>query len=55
LQEIGPFLLVALRLLFSILGLSVVVIYSRPAWPKERRLWIALAVLGITTRPCPSS
>jgi drug/metabolite transporter (DMT)-like permease len=52
-QEIGPFLLVALRLLFGILGLTVVVIYTRPAWPKERRLWMALAVLGITNTALP--
>jgi drug/metabolite transporter (DMT)-like permease len=52
-QEIGPFLLVALRLLFGILGLTVVVIYTHPAWPKERRLWMALAVLGITNTALP--
>ena len=47
-QEIGPFTLVALRLLFGVLGLMVVVAIQRPVFPKERRLWLALIVLGIT-------
>ena len=52
-QEIGPFTLVAFRLLFGILGLLAVVAYSRPAWPANRRLWLALAVLGITNTALP--
>jgi drug/metabolite transporter (DMT)-like permease len=53
LQEIGPITLVALRLLFGILGLLVVVAYSRPNLPDTRRLWIVLAVLGIINTALP--
>ena len=53
LQEIEPFILVALRLLFGILGLLAVVAYNRPNWPDTRRLWVVLAVLGITNTALP--
>ena len=53
LQEIGPFILVALRLLFGILGLLAVVAYNRPNWSDTRRLWVVLAVLGITNTALP--
>ena len=51
--EIGPFLLVALRLLFGVLGLAVVVLLRRPAWPKERRAYWALLILGLTNTALP--
>ena len=52
-QEVGPFTLVAFRVLFGILGLLAVAAYSRPAWPKTRRLWLALALLGMTNTALP--
>ena len=52
-QEIGPFTLVAFRLLFGILGLLLVVAISRPEWPKTRRQWLALVLLGITNTAVP--
>jgi drug/metabolite transporter (DMT)-like permease len=52
-QEIGPILLVALRLLFGILALLVVVAYSRPKWPRQRRVWINLAMLGLINNALP--
>ncbi len=52
-QEIGPILLVALRLLFGILALLVVVAYSRPQWPRQRRVWINLAMLGLINNALP--
>lgn len=51
--EIGPFTLVALRLFFGVLGLSLVVWIGRPAWPKRRGEWITLAVLGLTNTAAP--
>ena len=51
--EIGPFLLVALRLLFGILGLGVVVLLRRPTWPKDRRAYWALLILGLTNTALP--
>jgi hypothetical protein len=52
-QEVDPFTLVAFRLLFGILGLLAVVAINRPAWPKDRRLWLALALLGLTNTAIP--
>ena len=53
LQELGPITLVALRLLFGILGLLVVVAYNRPKFPDTHRLWGALAILGIIQTALP--
>ncbi len=52
-QEIGPILLVALRLLFGILALLVVAAYNRPQWPRRRRVWINLALLGLINNALP--
>lgn len=52
-QEIGPFTLVALRLLFGVVGLLAVVAYSRPRWPGARRLWWVLVILGLTNTAVP--
>ncbi len=51
--EVGPFLLVALRILFGIAGLAVVVLLRRPAWPKDRRAYWALLFLGLTNTALP--
>lgn len=52
-QEIGPFMLVALRLLLGILGLALVAALRRPQWPKERRAWRALVFLGLINTAIP--
>lgn len=52
-RELDPFTLVAWRLLFGILGMIVVVSLRRPAFPRDRRSWIYLAVLGITNTALP--
>ncbi|HEX6305403.1 MAG TPA: DMT family transporter [Anaerolineales bacterium] len=52
-QEIGPFTLVALRLLFGVIGLLAVVAYNRPRWPGARRIWWVLVVLGLTNTAVP--
>lgn len=51
--EVGPFLLVALRVLFGILGLVAVALWRRPEWPKDRRAIGALLLLGITNTALP--
>jgi len=51
--EVGPFLLVALRVLFGILGLVAVALWRRPEWPKARRAIGALLLLGITNTALP--
>ena len=52
-EEVGPFTLVAWRVLFGILGLLVVVVLQRPEWPKRRELWLALLLLGLTNTAIP--
>ena len=51
--EVGPFLLVALRLSLGILGLLAVAAFTRPAWPRERSVWLSLTFLGIINNAIP--
>lgn len=53
LEEIGPFALVALRLLFGVLGLLVAVLLWRPSLPSRRWLWVGLGMLGVTNTALP--
>lgn len=52
-QEVGPFVLVALRVLFGILGLAIVLLFNRPKEMPDRRTWQTLLVLGITNTALP--
>ncbi len=52
-QEIGPFLLVALRLLFGVLTLLVVTRFTHPEWPRRRQVWLNLTILGIINNAIP--
>lgn len=52
-QEIGPFLLVGFRILFGLIGLTLVAIYLKPQWPKDRKQWGALLLLGLTNTAVP--
>ena len=51
--EIGPLLLVSLRLLFGILALVSVAAFTRPAFPKDRNTWLALTFLGLINNALP--
>jgi len=51
--EIGPFLLVTLRIGFGILSLLLVVALYRPPWPRNRSLWLDLTFLGIINNALP--
>ncbi len=53
LGQMGPFTLVAFRLLFGLIGMAVIVLVIRPSFPRSRPIWIALAVLGITNTALP--
>lgn len=53
LEELGPFTLVAFRLGFGLLGLIAVVLYNRPAFPKQKRSWGILAMIGLTNVTLP--
>lgn len=52
-QEVGPFTLVAFRLLFGVLGLLAVVAWRRPRWPRSRQVWGGLILLGVTNVAAP--
>lgn len=54
-QEVGPVLLVALRLLFGVLTLLVVALFARPEWPRRRQIWVNLMLLGIINNAIPYS
>lgn len=53
LEEIGPFLLVALRLLFGAATLALVVLVRRPALPRQWRFWTGVALIGFTNTALP--
>ena len=52
-QEMGPITLMALRTLTGVLGLTLVVAFSRPVFPKSRRTWLVMLLLGITNTAIP--
>jgi drug/metabolite transporter (DMT)-like permease len=52
-QEIGPFLLVAFRLLFGMLGLLVVALFTRTEMPRGRRILLILTLIGFTNNAIP--
>src|SRR3989304_979136 len=52
-QDIGPFMLVALRVLFGILGLVLVMLIRRPTRPSNWRTWRSLLILGLTNTALP--
>jgi len=52
-NEIGPFMLVALRLLFAILGLLIATLFIPTVWPKDKKTWLVLSLLGITNNGLP--
>jgi drug/metabolite transporter (DMT)-like permease len=51
--EVSPILLVAFRLLFGILASLGVVLIARPTFPKERKLWLTLTLIGFTNNALP--
>jgi drug/metabolite transporter (DMT)-like permease len=53
LDEVGPFTLVAYRLLFGVLGMLLVLLVLRPTFPKARRIWAMLALMGLTNTALP--
>jgi len=53
LDEVGPFLLVAYRLLFGFLGLLIVLSIRRPSWPRDRHTWQVLITLGLINTAIP--
>lgn len=53
LEDLGPFTLVAWRLLFSSLALGALVYFRKSQPPRSRADWTALSVLGLTNVAVP--
>jgi len=53
LDNVGPFTLVAWRLLIGVAGLALVVLFRRPTFPRGRRIYGLLALLGVTNTALP--
>jgi len=52
-QEVSPFMLVALRLLFGIIFLGGVVWFKKPSLPRDRNTWFVLIILGVINTALP--
>jgi drug/metabolite transporter (DMT)-like permease len=52
-RDIGPVSLVAFRLFFGLVGLIAFFPFVKPKMPRERRVWVDLAFLGITSSAIP--
>ncbi len=53
LDEMAPLMLVGWRVLFGLAGLAAVVAWRRATFPRDRRLWFWMAVIGITNTLLP--
>jgi drug/metabolite transporter (DMT)-like permease len=52
-QGMGPVTLVAFRLFFGILGLTMVAFFSRMEWPRQPRMWLILVLIGFINNAIP--
>lgn len=52
-QEIGPITLVAYRVLFGLLFCVAVILIQRVPWPRDRKTWSRLLLLGIINVAIP--
>lgn len=52
-REVDAFTLVGWRLLFGTLGMVAVIALRRPPFPRDRSIWLALALLGIINTALP--
>ena len=52
-EEIGPFTLVAFRVLFGLLTAGGAALVARVAWPTDRRTLVTYAILGLTSVGIP--
>lgn len=52
-QEIGPITLVAFRALFGLLFGMAVIFAQHAPWPRDRRTWLPLLLLGLTNIAIP--
>src|SRR3970040_1651330 len=52
-QEIGPFTLVAFRLLFGLVGLLVIMRLQKQSFPRDRRVLLAYLFMGAVNTAIP--
>ena len=52
-EDVGPYVLVAIRMVFGLAGLIGIVLVQKPSLPRERRIWWVLALLGLTNSSLP--
>ncbi len=52
-QDTGPFTLVAFRLLFGLLGLLAVMKYKKQPFPRDKRILLSLAIMGVINTALP--
>ena len=52
-QEIGPFTLVAFRLLFGLVGLLVIMRLQKQSFPRDRRVLLAFLFMGVFNTAIP--
>ncbi len=52
-EEIGPFTLVAFRLLFGLIGMSIVMRLSRQSFPRDRKTLLAFLFMGVFNTALP--
>lgn len=52
-QEIGPFTLVAFRLLFGVVGLLLVMRFTKESFPRDRRTLLAYLFMGVVNTAIP--
>jgi drug/metabolite transporter (DMT)-like permease len=52
-QEIGPITLVAFRAFFGLLFGIAVILIQRVQWPRDKRTWLPLLLLGLTNIAIP--
>ncbi|MBN2043815.1 MAG: DMT family transporter [Anaerolineales bacterium] len=55
LAEVGPFLLVAIRLGLGLLGMLAGMAVRRPSFWQPNRVWVMIALLGLTNSAAPFS
>jgi len=53
LQEVGPFTLVGLRVVFGALTVILATIFLRIPWPHDRTTWVTYGILGVTNVAIP--
>lgn len=52
-QDIGPFTLVTLRILFGLIGLLAVMFFKKQPFPRDKRILLSLFIMGVINTALP--